>query len=89
MKKLFIYFSFAFLLSGCTEQTVETIAYPYSQWTVGFSGENVYWSYSDSLVMNASFIKRPETGWVQWFENLSKYRGTGCLEQLRFSREYQ
>ncbi|MFW5820837.1 MAG: SUMF1/EgtB/PvdO family nonheme iron enzyme [Bacteroidota bacterium] len=74
MKKLLIFFSSVFLLSGCGNQSAETIRYPYSQWTVGFSGHHLYWSYSDSLIMNASFISRPETGWEQWFEDLLDYR---------------
>ncbi len=51
------------------------VKFPYSQWTVGLSGSNLYWSFSDSLLINASFIAIPENNWEEWHQDLLNYRG--------------
>lgn len=71
---LFLFILLLYLITGCANREKEMIRFPFSQWTVGYSGHNLHWSYSDSLKMNASFISRPEKDWESWFNALQEYR---------------
>lgn len=75
MKRLiFLFILFLYISAGCGSREKEMIRFPYSQWTVGFSGHKLYWSFSDSLIMNASFISQPDKDWEAWYKDLREYR---------------
>jgi hypothetical protein len=74
MKKLVTFIIAVAFLSSCQDKDKEMLHFPYSQWTTGFSGHNLYWSFYDSLSMNSSFIEAPADNWEEWYMNLIRYR---------------
>jgi hypothetical protein len=62
------------LLFSCQSEKEKT-EFPYSQWTLGTSGNNITWQFAEGLEYNNSFIKIPdEENWEEWYQNLLQYR---------------
>ncbi len=74
MRKLFILSVASILLFSCQSEKDKT-GFPYSQWTLGTSGNNITWQFAEGLEYNNSFIKIPDEGnWEDWYQNLLQYR---------------
>jgi formylglycine-generating enzyme required for sulfatase activity len=62
------------LLFSCQSEKEKT-EFPYSQWTLGTSGNNITWQFAEGLEYNNSFIKiLEEENWEEWYQNLLQYR---------------
>ncbi|MFO7669017.1 MAG: hypothetical protein R6W31_05100, partial [Bacteroidales bacterium] len=75
--KLILSVSFLFLISACNSDQHEKLSFPYSQWTVGTSGNHITWRFMEGFDYNDSFISAPGEGeWEEWYRTILKYRET-------------
>ncbi|MCF8225341.1 MAG: formylglycine-generating enzyme family protein [Bacteroidales bacterium] len=76
MKKLLLIPVILLITAGCKKEQ-RSVTFPYSQWTVGFSGHSIDWHYPSDLRMNSSFISIPENqSWEEWYRELLAFRDT-------------
>ena len=74
MRKILILSVVWIFLFSCQNEKAKT-EFPYSQWTLGASGNNIIWQFAEGLEYNNSFIKIPEEeNWEEWYQNLLQYR---------------
>ncbi len=73
---IFVFVSGVTFLAGCQALKREMITFPYSQWTVGASGPQIYWGFGEEIEHNRSFIKAPDAkdDWEKWYLEILDYR---------------